>query len=106
MIPQPINIKATDIGYLVVIDENTTSSSIATASASIVINDDFLNKDDVIGNQIMNVIEVEKPQTLILPHPMIIPQQNKIMPSASERTARTSSSFNFFKASINFRKKN
>ena len=108
MMTQPINIKAADIGCLVVIDENTTSSSsllssssLATAAASIVINDDFLNKDDVIGNQIMNIIEVQKPQALILPHP-IIPRQNIIMPTAA---ARRTSSFNFFKSSINFQKK-
>lgn len=101
MIMQPINIKDADIGCLVVIDENTTSSSVrATAAASIVINDDFLNKDDVICNQIMNITEDQKPQALILPHP-IIPRQNK-MPTAA---ARRASSFNFFKSSINFRKK-
>lgn len=75
---QPIskNNKSVDIVRdVVVLNGNTTS-------ASIVINDDVvLNKEDTIGDQIINI---NMQQPLILPQPTI---QNKIIPVAK--------SFNF-----------
>ena len=83
------NNELNDIGCLVVINEKISSS--------IVINDDILNKEDAIGDQIINVKEVEKVknlQTLILPQKSI---QNKIIP--------VSKSFNFLQLPKYNRKK-